>query len=307
MSEAAPLVALTGATGFVGRAVTEVLAHRGVAMRALARSVPKDGSDIEWVGGSLSDHAALQRLTDGADAVIHIAGLTTSRDLSDFEEANVRGTLNLVEAAVAAGTGRFVFTSSLAAREPRLSAYGASKAKAEDIVRASPLDWTIVRPPAVYGPRDSEMLDLFRAAEWGVVPMPPAGASSLIYVYDLAELLATLAGRLPEATSQTYEPDDGRPGGWSHRELAQAIGWSVGRKPWVPQLSRRWLKRLAAIDGALRGDKAKLTLDRVCYMTHPDWVVSAARAVPGDIWHPRLNTRDGLKATANWYRKEGWL
>lgn len=300
-------VAVTGATGFVGQAVLEVLAHRGYRVRALARKVPVQRGEVDWIGGDLSDVGALRRLTENTQAVIHIAGLTTSRNLEAFEAANVTGTHKLLEAAAKARVPRFIFTSSLAAREPRLSAYGASKAQAETLVQASPLDWTIVRPPAIFGPRDKDMLDLFRGAEWGVVPMPPTGAASLLYVYDLAELLVALIPSSEAVTGKIFEPDDGRPGGWGHRELAQAIGWAVGREPWVPHLSRQWLKRLAKLDGMLRGDKAKLTLDRVCYMTHPDWVSDKGAAVPADLWRPRMNTRDGLKATANWYRKERWL
>lgn len=300
-------VAITGATGFVGQAVLEVLRHRGYRTRALARSVPVHRGDIDWVAGDLADKRALARLVDGAEAVIHIAGLTTSRDPDDFEAANVTGTLELIEAALKAKVPRFIFTSSLAAREPDLSAYGASKAKAEKVVSASMLDWTIIRPPAVYGPRDKGMLDLFKAAKWGVVPMPPAGSASMIYVYDLAELLVALIGPAKAVTHRIFEPDDGRAGGWTHHELAQTMGWAVGTKPWVPQLSQKWLERAAKLDGMLRGDKAKLTLDRVSYMTHPDWVADGDAAVPKEVWHPRLPTRDGLKRTANWYKKEGWL
>lgn len=300
-------VAITGATGFVGQAVIEVLRHRGYRTRALARTVPVRRGDVDWVAGDLADTRALARLVDGAEAVIHIAGLTTSRDLEDFEAANVRGTLELVEASAKARVPRFVFTSSLAAREPRLSAYGASKAKAEKLVSASLLDWTIVRPPAVYGPRDRDMLDLFKAAKWGMVPMPPAGSASLIYVYDLAELLVALIPPSGKTKRRTFEPDDGRADGWTHRELARAIGGAVGAKPWVPKLSRKWLKRAAKLDGMLRGDKAKLTLDRVCYMMHPDWVADREGGVPEQIWRPRLSTLDGLKRTANWYKRQGWL
>lgn len=301
-------VALTGGTGFVGQAVLDVLARRGIAVRALARTVPKDGREpIEWVPGSLADQAALARLVDGVEAVIHIAGLTTSHDPAELDAANAEGTLALVEAAKAAGVRRFVFVSSLAAREPDLSAYGASKAKAERIVAASALDWTTVRPPAVYGPRDKDMLELFKAARLGVVPMPPPGRASMIHVDDLASLLVALIPGGEAVTHRIFEPDDGHAGGWSHRDMARAIGWAVGRRPWVPHLSRATLTHLSRLDRAVRGPRAKLTLDRVGYMSHPDWVADPARRVPATVWQPRIATREGLKATARWYREQGWL
>jgi uncharacterized protein YbjT (DUF2867 family) len=301
-------ISLTGGTGFVGQAVLEVLAARGIAVRALARTVPATGSgQVEWVQGSLADTSALSRLVAGAEAVIHIAGLTTSHDLSELDATNAAGTLALVEAAKAAGVPRFVFVSSLAAREPGLSAYGASKAKAERIVAASALDWTTVRPPAVYGPRDRDMLELFKAARLGVVPMPPPGRASMIHVQDLAELLVALIPGGEAVTHRLFEPDDGHPGGWTHRDMARAIGWALGRRPWVPHLSRGTLMRLSRLERAMRGPNAKLTLDRVGYMSHPDWVADPARRVPNGIWQPRIPTREGLKTTARWYRENGWL
>jgi nucleoside-diphosphate-sugar epimerase len=230
-----------------------------------------------------------------------------SRDPKAFEAANVTGTLDLIEAAIAAGVPRFVFVSSLAAREPGLSAYGASKARAEKIVMASGLDWTIVRPPAVYGPRDAEMLDLFRAARWGVVPMPPGGGTSVIHVADLSDLLLALVPAGEGVTHQLFEPDDGRNGGWPHGELARAIGAAVGRRPWVPHLSQGTLEKVARLDELVRRDKAKLTMDRVRYMVHPDWVVSSEAKVPASLWQPQVDTSEGLRATAHWYRQQGWL
>lgn len=302
------LVALTGATGFVGQALVDTAFEHGLDLRALTRRKQEPRSNLSWVEGDLSDRAALDRLVAGAEAVIHVAGVVNAPDAAGFEAGNVAGTLALVEAAVAAGVPRLIFVSSLAAREPQLSDYGASKARAERIVTASGLDWTIVRPPAIYGPRDREMFELFRAARLGVVPMPPAnGRASIIHVNDLAELLLALLAGGEDVTHRLFEADDGHDQGWSHRELARMIGWSVGRRPWVPHLSKGLLQNLARVDRLLRRDKAKLTLDRVAYMTHPDWVVDPARAVPAGRWIPRIATRDGMAATAQWYREAGWL
>ncbi len=301
------IAAVTGGTGFVGRAALEELRAQGIATRSLTRSDQAAMAGIEWIAGDLADEAALARLVEGADAVLHIAGLVTARDPGAFVEANMRGTERVLAAADKAGVRRFVLVSSLAAREPGLSAYGLSKRHGERVVEASGLDWTIVRPPAVYGPGDAQMLDLFRAARWGVVPLPPAGRASLIHVGDLARLLVALLPGGEGASGQVFEPDDGCEGGWSHVALAKAIGAAVGRQVWAPRLPRRFLGTAARLDMKLRGDDARLTQDRVRYIAHPDWVCRPEACPPRSLWEPRIPTRDGLAATAAWYRAEGWL
>ncbi len=300
------ILAITGATGFVGGSVLDAAREQGFEVRALTRrdQAPREGA--VWVNGTLDDAEALAELVHDADTVIHIAGLTNTPNLAEFETANVIGTQNVIAAMKQAGIKRLVFVSSLSAREPDLSAYGASKARAETLVEASGLDWTTVRPPAVYGPRDTDMFELFRSAKFGIVPLPPRGATSIIHVDDLARLLLALAG--PVAPSRVlYEPDDGREGGWSHTELAHAIGKAVGRKVFAPNLSASVLEIAARADKILRGDKAKLTADRVGYMCHPNWVARSQKAVPEKVWQPRIHGEEGFAATAKWYRDEGWL
>ncbi|WP_086607962.1 NAD-dependent epimerase/dehydratase family protein [Erythrobacter donghaensis] len=303
------VLAITGATGFVGSAVLAEALAQGHQVRALTRRDQPARAGLEWVRGDLADADALAALVAGADAVVHVAGLTNTPDPAEFEVANVTGTANVIAAMRGAGVTRLVFVSSLAAREPKLSAYGASKARAETLVEASGLDWTTVRPPAVYGPRDIDMLDLFRAAKWGVVPLPPGGATSIIHADDLAALLVTLAARNAAPTKKKiYEPDDGREGGWSHKELAQAIGRAMGKTSvFAPHLPRAVLDIAAAADRLARGDRAKLTPDRVGYMAHPNWVARFDRKPPPGLWQPKIAGDEGLRATAEWYKREGWL
>ncbi len=302
------LIAITGATGFVGQALLDHALAAGIAVRALARSEQAPRKGVSWVKGDLADQRALTRLMKGAEAVIHVAGVINAPTAAGFEAGNVTGTLAAIEASKKAGIPRFIFVSSLSAREPRLSDYGASKAKAEKLVRASGLDWTIVRPPAIYGPRDREMFELFRVAKWGLLPMPPKpGRASLLHVDDLARLLLALVPPKRAVSHKVFEPDDGRPGGWSHYEMARAIGWAMGKRPWVLHLPERMLHHVAWADGKLRKAKAKLTPDRVSYMCHPDWVVSERARVPVRLWQPCIETREGLKATGRWYREQGWL
>lgn len=300
-----PLLAITGGTGFLGSHVLELGGDRSI--RALTRK-PNSVPPVHWVQGTLADPAALARLVDGADAVLHIAGAVNVPTRADFALANFDGTQAVVDAAKAAGVRRFVHVSSLAAREPALSDYGWSKAGAEEVVKASGLDWTIVRPPAIYGPRDADMFEMFRAARQGVLPVPPSGAASMIHAADLAALLlAAASGHGPDWSQQVFEPDDGRPGGWPHKDLARAIGVAMGRRVWAPGLPAVLLRTAARVDRLLRGDKARLTPDRARYMLHPDWVSAPQHAVPAQLWSPAIPTPQGLAQTAAWYHSNGWL
>ena len=167
-------------------------------------------------------------------------------------------------------------------------------------------DWTIIRPPAIYGPGDREMLELFRAAQRRIVPMPRGTRLSIIAVEDLCRLmLACLASELSSA--RIYEPDDGRTNGWSAAELARMIGDAVGRRVLTLSLPRAALTAVSMVEGALRGPRAKLTRDRVAYFCHPDWTASAHARPSEDVWKPEIDTRAGLAATARWYRAKGWL
>lgn len=301
-------IALTGGTGFVGQTLIDQALERGMVVDALARRSQPRREGVTWIKGELADRDALDEMLLGAEVVIHVAGVVNAPDAEEFTRGNVTGTLAVLAAARAAGVPRFIYVSSLSAREPALSRYGESKARAEQLVRASGLDWTIVRPPAIYGPRDREMLELFRAARLGVVPMPARGSASLIHVADLARLLLALIPGGEDVTFRCFEPDDGRPGGWEHGDLARAIGVAAGRRRVRVARLPKWLMRTAArADMRLRGAKAKLTLDRVGYMTHPDWVVSAGGRIPPALWCPQVESGAGLHATADWYRREGWL
>lgn len=300
------ILAVTGGTGFLGGHVLRLAAERGHAVRAMTRSAQLPRPNVEWVHGTLEDHRAMAGLVERCDAVIHVAGAVNAPALAGFVAANVTGTASMLTAAEAQGVQRFIHVSSLSAREPDLSDYGWSKAASEAVVVQSSLDWTIVRPPAIYGAGDREMLELFRIAKArGVVPLPPRGRVSLIEAGDLARLLLDLVAA-PEAVGQVYEPDDGTAEGYSHRELGKMIGRSVGRPGTLALPVPGFALRLAATAERLRlGDAAKLTPDRVRYFCHPDWVVR--QRPPATVWEPEIGGPEGLQATADWYRAAGWL
>ena len=301
-------IAVTGATGFVGSHVLDVAAARGVPVRALARRPQGERAGVTWIAGALDDAAALDQLCAGANAVVHIAGAVNVPDRAAFAAANIAGTRAVADAAARAKAARFVHVSSLAAREPALSNYGWSKAGAEDVVRAAPLPWAIVRPPGVYGPRDSDMLELFKMAQKGFILLPPAGRGSWIHATDLARLLVTLAVTSDFPAGALYEVDDGTPGGISHRDMGAAIAAAVGRSGALRFSAPRPLLKLAAhADRLARGDRAKLTPDRAAYMAHHDWVSDPAKRPDAALWTPEIAFADGLAATAVWYRQAGWL
>lgn len=300
-------LAMTGATGFVGGATLRQAVAAGWHVRALTRRAQDGREGVTWIAGALDDKDSLDELAAGSDVVMHIAGVVNVPTRADFEAGNATATANVVEAARGAGVRRFVHVSSLAAREPDLSNYGWSKARAEKIVEDSGLDWTIVRPPAVFGPGDTEMLDLFRMAKRGLALVPP-GRMSAIYVDELARLLLSVAADKSVSLGRIYEPDDGTPAGWSYRSFAQAVGRAVERVrvsaiPVPPLL----LKTAGRLDTLVRRSNAKLTPDRARYIAHPDWVAAAGALPPPELWKPELETGEALAETVRWYREQGWL
>jgi len=300
------ILAITGATGFVGGRLLELALADGHQVRALTRRPQPEREGVTWVHGALDHPDSLDHLIEGADAAIHVAGVLNARDAAGFEAGNVEGTRAMLRAAEHAGAKRFVHVSSLAAREPQLSMYGASKARSEQLVGDFAIDSVIVRPPAVYGPGDKETLELFKMAKRGFVLLPPRGGLSLIHVDDLGRLLLALAEPTAPADS-IYEPDDGRPDGWSHREFANVLGSAFGRTAITFSAPSALIRMGATIDRWLRGDEAKLTPDRASYFCHPNWVVDPARSVPSDIWRPAIDTGEGVANTARWYEAGGWL
>ncbi len=302
-----PIIAITGATGFVGRATLKRLIEAGYHIRALTRSNQDKCDNVTWVKGALDDQQSLHSLCENASAIIHIAGVVNAPNRKAFETGNVEGTAAILKAARDNHIKRFVHISSLSAREPNLSHYGASKAKAEKLVGTSLLDWTMVRPPAIYGPGDMEMLDLFKMAQKGYILLPPKGRASLIHVDDLARLITALVPSHEDATAQIFECDDGVDGGWQHDVFGRAIGMAVDKNITTISAPSFLLKLAAFGDRIIRGKKAKLTPDRANYLVHPDWVIDTTKRPSANLWEPQITTRQGLKDTARWYRKYEWI
>ncbi len=302
-------LAITGATGFVGGHALDEALRRGHRVRALARRPQHPRDRTEWIAGSLTDGAALDRLVEGADAIIHVAGVTNARNQAGFDEGNPIGTAFLRRAA---GRIPAVIVSSLAARAPWLSRYGASKLAAEGIARGFSGPVAIVRPPAVYGPGDREFLALFRLARTGLLPVPANARAAMIYGPDLAEALVALAEDLAgskRSAGGLFEIDDGA-GGHPQTAIARAIARAAGRRARPLEVPAAVLRAAAALDtgvARLRGELPGLSFDRARYLAHPDWTADSAAIRALGIWQPATRLEDGLAATAIWYREAGLL
>jgi nucleoside-diphosphate-sugar epimerase len=307
----AKLVAVTGATGFVGPHLLGALTRHGWKLRVLVRRwspvPPLAGIDAEIVLGDLADELALRRLLHGADALVHAAGLIKAKLPTDFLMVNRDGTALL---AALAPEVPFLLLSSLAAREPGLSPYAASKRAAEEVLARRGGPWLAVRAPAVYGPGDRETLAYFRSIVRGFALQPKIADArlSLIHVADLAEALA-LALEHPPAPA-VYEIDDGQEGGHSYGDMAEAAAAALGRRARSVRISRGQVMAVARVNQlrqSLGGPVQILTPPKVNEMFHPDWTVHDRRLAQTIGFVPRFDLAAGFRDTVSWYRARKWL
>ena len=306
------VAALTGATGFLGRTIAQALHGQGYALKILARPDADAPVPAEVVVGRLADGDALERLAEGADVVIHTAGLIKARRPADFLQVNVEGARRMAAAAAhAAPRAHFLLISSLSAREPHLSAYAASKAAGEAAVREilPPDRLTVVRPPAIYGPGDRETLALFRAiARLPVLPAPgPDHARlALIHAADAAAQIVALAGRRPSGA--LYALADARPEGYGWREIVRTAAEALGRAPRmapVPAAAILAAGAAGSLIGRL-GPAQIFTLGKARETLHGDWSVRPGELAP-HLPAPRFDLPTGFADAVAWYRAHRWL
>jgi 2-alkyl-3-oxoalkanoate reductase len=307
-------VAVTGATGFLGLHLLAALAREGANIRILARrdQAPDFAAGIafETILGSLEDEAALVRLVHGADAVVHCAGLIKAQDRGAFLRANRDGAAALAQAARQhAPQARFIYVSTLAAREPHLSDYAFSKRAGEGAVRAvyagAESQLVIIRPPALYGPWDKATLPIFQSAVWPVAPVFGRGQVTVLHVADAAAALARLAMGAGGPGLFTL------PG--THLGLdavtaaaARAQG-RAARMVHIPPFLLRAAGAASALWGRLRGQAPVFSKGKAREMLFPDWAVSADEALPAAVYQPRIGLDEGFASTVAWYRQQGWL
>lgn len=304
------VVAVTGATGFLGRHLVRALAQDGWTPRVLVRRDPihplwRD-LEVEVVAGDLKTPGALDRLCKGAEVVIHVAGLIKATTLDGFNLVNRDGARAAALAAQVAGA-RFILVSSLAAREPQLSNYAASKRAGEDAVREVSPSALIVRPPAIYGPGDTETLGLFQiAAQSPVLPvLSPMTRIAMIHVQDAAAKLVAFCRR---PVSGLVEISDVRRDGYTWTEIMNGAAAVMGANPRLIRLPDGALRVAGTLADAW--SKASNTPSvfgsgKVRELLHADWTLSSApmsEGVPS-----AFGLIDGFANTVDWYRIEGWL
>jgi len=306
-------VAVTGATGFLGQHLLKAFADAGWTVRVLARRDPiatfGSMARLEVTPGDIEDEGALRALCHGADVVIHAAGLVKARRDADFHRINADGADRLAQAAQAvAPAAHVILISSLAAREPQLSPYAASKRAAEVMMAARLGDrLTIVRPTAIYGPGDRETFALFAAAARGqrLPLLHPAARVTFIHVSDVARNMLALADGRPRSTPVTICDD--RLSGYSWRELTSAAAQAVGREPRTFRLPEIALQIAGTLSGLSRiyGRAPVFTAGKAREILHRDWSVSPEERGPAPaVVFPLVH---GFTDTVAWARRAGWL
>ncbi len=304
-------IAVTGATGFIGAMLVDHLLAAGWNVRALVRSCSahriSKTPGLEAVPGSLQDGESLNRLVQGAAAVVHCAGAVRGATAADFNAVNVDGLERLVRAVLCLSPRpRFLSLSSLAARAPELSHYASSKRQGELALAAmaEDMEWVALRPPAVYGPGDKEMLPLFQWMGRGIAPVlgEPHARVSLLYVEDLcAAVLSWLnAG---SCRCGVYELNDTQTGGYSWDEFIAKVSALRARRIIRLSLPAALLKSIALMNVAvasLIGYAPMLTPGKVRELRHPDWVADNSELTAAIGWQPVFPLERGLRRTMGW-------
>ncbi|MEM6579865.1 MAG: SDR family NAD(P)-dependent oxidoreductase [Pseudomonadota bacterium] len=306
------LIAVTGASGFIGSALCATLRQQGYRVRALVRRPEHSPQLAEWgvdiLRGDVADAPQVAALVANSQAVVHCAGVVRGRCQHDFDRVNVDGTQRLVDAISSAPvTPRLLLVSSLAAREPDLSWYAASKAASEAILRAQTgIPWLIIRPPAVYGPGDKEMLPIFQAMEKGIAPVPGAVTqrTSLIHITDLVKaMIASLQSDI--AVHQVFSLCDDRENGYSWTEMADIAAAVYGRKVRLWRVPAWLLNSIATLNvqlARLSKRAPMLTPAKLRELRHPDWVVDNHLITQLTGWTPRIGLEKGLISLSQAHR-----
>lgn len=324
---------ITGATGFIGSHLAERLAAEGVEIRILLRETSNrqwiEHLDAELVIGSLSDSESLRTAVADVDYVYHIAGVVASKDRQGFYRGNVDATRNILQAIsdVNPGLQRFLHSSSLAAVGPAsdpeslvdestplrpITTYGESKAEAERVVAefAERIPTTIVRPPAVYGPRDVGIYTFFQVAARGIAPLIGSDRKlvSLVHVDDLVTGIIA-AATSERSVGETYFISSEELYDW--RQVGNVTAQVLGRKrPRYLSIPHPVVHAVAALSGSLgRFRKSPPILDREKGrdITQPYWICSVEKARRDLSYRQEMSIEEGVRQTVEWYRERKWL
>jgi dihydroflavonol-4-reductase len=323
------MILVTGGTGFIGRHLLEKLVAQGETVRALVRrtvvthrfprSLP---AGVETVYGDLVSGAGLAEALRGAEVVIHLAGVTKALRTQDYYTGNVRATEQLAHAMAGRGM-RLVHVSSLAAMGPAtpgaplaedaephpLTNYGRSKLDAERVVRNLAPDAVIVRPPVVYGPRDTDVFQLLKSISKGLVLEISGGDRwfSAIYVKDLVEGLLAAAGA-PRAAGRAYFLAHAKPVSW--RQLGGAAARIMARTPrvlTVPFAVANLVGACGELWSRLSGKPGIVSREKIAEARCMAWTCDTGRAASELGFVAPTSLDEGLAATLAWYKEAGWL
>ena len=300
-------IALTGATGFAGKLILQELLREKHTVKALARNPEAlKNKNIEIVPGDLADATALAKLVNNAQCVVHVAGAIMAQNRSGYFKANLDGTKLLYAAAKSAGAARFIYISSITARESLLSDYAASKAAAELFLvgqKHGP-EVLILRPSAIYGPGDKATLPLLKGLQsrYAILPGRASARFSLIHVQDFARVVAS---SITSPVCGILEVDD-LSGGHTWAELVNIHRDLTGMPQttlFAPKAAAHIVAGCVELFGLIARKPTMANRGKVTELYHQDWVARGAN------W-PRDNPivlKQGYEDTLKWYIEHGWL
>lgn len=326
-------VLVTGATGFIGSHVADLLLEKGYDVRCLTRKTSNlkwlEGKPIRRIEGTLDQPETLAEATHDVDMILHIAGLTSAKSAEEFMRGNRDATRNLLEAAerYSPNLQRFLHVSSLAVCGPAASSdapvteempcrpittYGRTKLAAEEAVHsyAPKMPITIVRPPAVYGPRDSAILTFFQSVAKGIVPLIGFDKKlvSLVNGLDLARGIIE-AAESPNTAGQTYFISSDEFYTWE--QIGEITRLALGKNFAVrARLPHSLVYGIAGIVGGLGQFSKKppvLNFEKGRDITRRYWICSTAKALRDFGYRQQIPLEDGIRQTVDWYKSHKWL
>lgn len=317
---------VTGATGFIGSHLAAELIKRGYRITCLVRKTSNmrwiEGIDAKIVYGDCEDESSLRGLPGDFEYIFHVAGLTKAKKREDFFCANVKGTENLLKAVVAKGTGlkRFLYLSSLAAAGPGrtgtavtettepnpVSSYGRSKLEGEGVVLRykDRIPVTILRPPAVYGPRDRDFHVFFQMVKRGFYPYWGKCYYSLLYVDDLVRGII-MAAEAKEAEGGTYFLSDSTI--YTNEDIVNEITQVLDTKAVRVRIPEPVMTIVGRLNEILSKKVSIISSDRLHDFKYPYWVCDPGKAKREYGFVSKITIKEGIKWTADWYRIHQWL
>ncbi len=326
------IVSVTGGTGFIGSQLIDLLLEQGHEVRALVRRSSNlrwlEGKNIRLVHGDVRDAASLDAFLEHADIIYHIAGVVKARDEKGYVEGNVDATRNMLDSAlrVAPQLRRFLYVSSQTAAGPAhaldrptresdtpapITTYGRSKWAAEQLVHGyhDKLPWTIVRPPAVYGPRDTEIFIYFQAISRGLNSMIGFDDKrlSLIHSADLVQGIQ-LAAESERSVGETYFISSEEFYSWP--QVGRISAAALGKRVLTLRLPHALVYGVAAVAqgiAALSKQPATLNLEKARDITQRYWICDVSKAREQLGYRQRMSIEQGVHDTIAWYREQGWL